>query len=116
MVEAGLGDLAQVVEVAVELVGQRARARASRTGSPACSQVRECHGPAQTTNRYVEIGGVVANVPDVVVALVVGAAVGRARSSPSGAATVSGIGALRSGWSKHAKTRWAMSMPTYAAT
>ncbi len=83
-------------------------------GRPACSQVRECQGPAHTTNRYVAIGGVVENV----------------RTSPSrpvsrplattvqsaGAVTVSEIGALRSGWSKQAKTFRAMSMPSRAET
>ena len=34
----------------------------------------------------------------------------------SGARTVSVIGALRSGWSKQAKTRCARSIPAYAAT
>ena len=32
------------------------------------------------------------------------------------AVTVSPIVALRSGWSKHGKTRWATSMPRYAET
>ena len=76
--------------------------------------MRECQGPAQTVKRYVEIGGVVVN--------------GRTPScSPSarplattvhssGAVTVSVIGALRSGWSKHANTFCARSMPAYAAT
>src|SRR3954447_16324250 len=83
-------------------------------GSPACSQVRECQGPAQTVKRYVEIGGVVV----------------KSQVSPScdssrplaitdqsdGAVTATDIGALRSGWSKHAKTLRARSMPAYAAT
>ena len=83
-------------------------------GSPACSQVRECQGPAHTTKRYVEIGGVVVN--DLT-------SPSRPSSRPlattvhaDGASTVSEIGALRSGWSKHANTFCAMSMPSSADT
>ena len=35
---------------------------------------------------------------------------------PGSATTRSVIGALRSTWSKQAKTRWVMSTPTYALT
>src|SRR5262245_55206271 len=83
-------------------------------GSPACSHVRECHGPAHTVKRYVEIGGVV--VKDHVEP-----SCDSSRPLPStvhsgGALTVIVIGALRSGWSKQAKTRCARSIPAYAAT
>ena len=71
--------------------------------------MRECHGPAQTVNRYVEIGGVVVNVQ-------VPPSCDSSRPlpitvQPSGATTATDIGAFRSGWSKHAKTFWARSMP-----
>ena len=61
VVEALLGDPAQLVEVAVQLGGQRpARVPAHREAARA-RRSRECHGPAHSTNRSTGIGGVVAN-------------------------------------------------------
>ncbi len=76
--------------------------------------MRECHGPAHTVNRYVEIGGVVVKVQAL-------PSWDCRRPLPmtvqsSGACTVTVIGALRSGWSKQANTRCARSIPAYAAT
>ena len=69
---------------------------------PSCSPVTEAHGPAQTVTKYVASGGVVARV----------VRPGASRVAPplptmlqcSGWLTATVYGALRSGWSKQAKT------------
>ena len=109
VVEAGLGDRAQLADVAVQLGGQRARARARRTAARRAPRRPSARDRRQTTNRYVGIGGVVAKrrTPSSrrgrrPLASTVQAGSARRRASPV---------ALRSGWSKQAKTRCARSMP-----
>ena len=85
-----------------------------RPSGPACSQVRECQGPAQTTNIGSGIGGVAANSQSPP-----SWPTGRPLASTvqaSGTVTPSDTRALRSFWSKQGKTRWQMSIPTYADT
>ena len=88
-------------------------------GRPACSKVRECHGPAHSTNRSIGIGGVGVNShASACVRCPRWEATGLLDSTVQfGSATTRNvIGALRSTWSKQAKTRWVMSTPTYALT
>ena len=71
------------------------------------------YGPATTENRYVEIGGVAASSHRPSPA-------GRASPFPitvqeAGAVTAAVMTAFRSGWSKAAKTRWALSSPACSA-
>ena len=85
-------------------------------GSPACSQVTECHGPAQTTNSDGQIRGVVAKVHRPA-----SASCSTTRPLPRTVQRGSEVTdtvkvALRSGWSKQAKTRWATSRERYAET
>ena len=77
--------------------------------------MRECHGPAHSTNRSIGIGGVGVNshVSACVLCPLVETTVLLDSTVQAGSATTrSVIGALRSTWSKQAKTRWVMSTPT----
>lgn len=91
--------------------GARERRQWMPKGSPACSVRTECQGPAATQTKYVESSGVVAAFqrPSACCSVLP-----LARTvQPSGALTLTSKTALRSGWSKAAKTRWTSSMKSW---